>query len=77
MEDWINIAPKKEMDISWEELKKLMVFNTPRFWWCYFDVKTKILYNQYANIVLEDATEYLLSNGLIDENFNQLKSFQE
>ena len=55
----------------------MILYNTAKYWYVYFCPKTKRGINQYGRVVLQDATEYLISRGLMDENFNQIKYFEE
>ena len=52
-----------------------MEFNTRRYWWCYFDKESKKLYDQFCNLIMDDASGYLLDLGHIDERMNKLKEF--
>lgn len=55
----------------------MVLYNTSRYWYVFFDPATKRGINQYGRVVLEDATEYLISRGLMDTNYNQIKYFEE
>jgi hypothetical protein len=55
----------------------MVLYNTSRYWYVFFDPETKRGINQYGRVVLEDATEYLISRGLMDINYNQIKYFEE
>ena len=72
-----RLNPNCKKEITYKQRDELMVFNTPEYWWCYFDTKTKKLYDMYCVLILEDATEYLLNLGCIDKNYNKLKQFIE
>lgn len=54
-----------------------VLYNTKTYWYIFFCTKTKRGINQYGRVVLQDATEYLISRGLMDENYNQIKYFEE
>lgn len=66
----------KEQSISYKERDNLMHFNTEKYWDCFFDVKTKRLYNEYCRLLMEDGYDYLLNLGLIDKDMNQIKYFE-
>lgn len=66
-----------EQSITYEERNKLLHFNTDKYWHCYYNPKTKVLYNQYCQIIMNDAYSYLLGIGMIDEKGNQIKYFEE
>lgn len=71
------------MNPHWEceeveiDTKSMILYNTSKYWYVYFDPKTKKGINQYGKVVMQDATKYLISRGLMDENFNQIKYFEE
>ena len=67
---------KAKEKITQSERDKLMYFNTVRFWHCWFDVKTKKLYDQYGNLTLENADIYLLSINAIDSDMNKIQQFE-
>ena len=75
MEEWMNPHFDKEDEITQEQRDNMLYFNTRKYWHVYFDVITFRLYNQYFKRVLDDGREYLISNKLMDVNFNQLKIF--
>ena len=54
-----------------------VLYNTKAYWYVFFCTKTKRGINQYGRVVLQDATKYLISRGLMDENYNQIKYFEE
>ena len=54
-----------------------ILYNTKRYWYLFYCTITKRGINQYGRVVLEDATEYLISRGLMDINYNQIKYFEE
>ena len=76
-----NILPaphfEKEKEITQEERDELMAFNTQRYWWCWYNPDTKVLYNEYCRRILDDAFEYLLGIQMIDENSNRLRGFED
>lgn len=63
-------------EITFEQLDRLMYFNTRRFWHCYYDVETDKLYNQYCVLVMDNAYNYLLGIGAIDKDKNRLFVFE-
>lgn len=63
----------KQAEISYEKRESLMVFNTIRFWWCYYDPETGTLYNEYCRRLMDDATEYLQDIGLLSHDRQRLK----
>ena len=65
---------KEEVEIDRETT---ILYNTKRYWYLFFCTITKRGINQYGRVVLQDATEYLISRGLMDNNFNQIKYFEE
>lgn len=67
----------RPQDISWDERDNLYHCNTVLYWHCFYDPRTKILYNQYFRKIMDDAFDYLLQIGLIDKDNNQIKGFQE
>jgi len=66
-------------DLEEVEIDKdsMVMYNTKSYWYLFFCTKTKRGINQYGRVVLQDATKYLISRGLMDENFNQIKYFEE
>lgn len=67
----------KQQAISYEERDTLLHFNTDKFWHCFFDVKTKKLYNEFCRLLMDDAYDYLLNIGLIDKDMNFIKYFED
>ena len=65
---------KEEVEIDRETT---ILYNTKRYWYLFYCTITKRGINQYGRVVLEDATEYLISRGLMDINYNQIKYFEE
>lgn len=59
------------------DTKSMTLYNTRSHWYVYYCPITKRGINQYGRVVLQDATKYLISRGLMDENFNQIKYFEE
>ena len=49
--------------------------NNPTYWWCFFDLKTEKLYDQYCHLIMENATDFLVKEGHIDKDKNILKEF--
>lgn len=70
-----NLNNKRE--ISYEQIEKLMYFNTKRFWHCFYDPETEMLYNEYCRKIMDDATEYLIGIGLLSKDKKQIKYFEE
>jgi hypothetical protein len=68
---------ERKKEITYPERDELMYFNTNRFWHCYYNKETGVLYNEYCIRVMDDATDYLISIGLLSENKEQLKYFEE
>lgn len=67
---------EQEREITQEERNKLMHFNTKRFWHCFYDKDSRILYNEYGRRVMDDAYDYLLGIGMIDSESNQIEWFE-
>ena len=65
----------KRRDITQEQRDKLMHFNTPRYWHCFYDPNSGKLYDEYCYLIMEDATPYLIECGLIDKNRNKIGYF--
>lgn len=65
---------KEEVEIDRETT---VLYNTKRYWYLFYCTITKRGINQYGRVVLQDATEYLISRGLMDNNYNQIKYFEE
>lgn len=62
------MSPSGKESITEAERDKLMWFNTKRFWHCYYNPKTKVLYSQFGCVVMDDAYDYLVGLGLMNEN---------
>lgn len=72
-----NPLLNKVQSISFEERDKLIHFNTKRYWHCFYNKDTNKLYNEYCRLLMDNAYDYLLKIGLIDENKNTLEYFEE
>ena len=70
-----RLDTNKKQDVSWDETKKMMVLNTRVYWWAYFDTKTEKLYDQFANLIMDNAKDYLIKEGHIDKDMNKIKEF--
>jgi len=68
---------EQKAEITQDERDKMLHFNTHKYWHCYFDVNTHILYNEYFRRVMDDGFCYLLNIGLIDSDCKQIKYFEE
>lgn len=69
--------PRFDLEEAEIDTKSMILYNTKSYWYVYYDPKTKRGINQYGRVVLQDATKYLISRGLMDENYNQIKYFEE
>lgn len=68
-----RLDPHKKEDI--DSLDGFMKFNTEKFWWCYYNKEDDKLYDQFKNLCMENAYQYLLELGHIDKDRNFLKAF--
>jgi len=64
---------ERKVEITQEERDSLMYFNTERFWHCWYNVNTGVLYNEYCIRIMDDATEYLIQKGLLSKDREQIK----
>jgi len=74
------ILPDAKMDtpsrISYKKRDTLLHFNTQAYWHCYYDPETKILYNEYCKIIMNNGFYYLLEAEMIDKQSNELRYFE-
>jgi len=63
-------------EITQKERDNLIHFNTKKFWHCWFDPKTNSLYNEYCIKVLENASDYLISIGMINDKLELIRDFE-
>ena len=68
---------EKKAEITQDERDKLMHFNTKRYWHCYYNKDTKALYNEYGRKIKDNAYQYLLGAGMINENSEVLRYFED
>lgn len=68
---------ENKAEITQDERDKMLHFNTKKYWHCYYDIKTRRLYNEYFRRLLDDGFNYLFELGMIDEKSNQIKYFEK
>jgi hypothetical protein len=73
--DYLKAPIHDSNSISEDELRKLILFNTEIYWWCYYNKETNALYSQYGNLIMDNAFEYLFNLGHIDKDKNFIKEF--
>ena len=68
-----RLDPNKKPDIQQIKRDSLIKFNTDNYWWCFYDKKKNILYDQFCCKININAKEYLIGIGVLNNDNEQIK----